>query len=475
MDARLRTADPAVMSDAMAEGATTGTKPTVYIETYGCQMNVSDSELMYGTLVAHGYEAVDGPDGADVILVNTCAIRENAETRVIGRLGELKRNMKPGAIVGVTGCMAQRLGPRLLTQAKHVSLVVGPDGYRALPGLIEGARKGEKFTATDFDLEEHYEDVVARRFEGVKAWIPVQRGCNYRCTYCIVPYTRGNERSRKLAEVVRETREVVAQGLTEVVLLGQTVNSYNDGTYDFADLLRAVGAVEGIRRVRYTSPHPNDFSERVIAAMAEVPTVCEHVHLPMQSGSTSMLKRMLRRYSREDYLACVARLRAAIPGISLTTDIIVGFPGETDAEFEDTLSLCREVRFDDAFMFKFSMREGTPAERMPKEWHIADVVVAERFERLMKTVRGISREGNLTRLGSTTGVLIEKVARDGELWQARTRDFKTVLVPADSGKIGDYLTVVLSGTTGATFMGTPVVDVQLTPAGKVRVPLPMAV
>ena len=453
------------MSGMTSEHATKPLKPTVYIETYGCQMNVSDSELMYGKLVAHGYEAVNGPDGADVILVNTCAIRENAETRVLGRLGELKRNMKAGAIVGVTGCMAQRLGPRLLTQAKHVSLVVGPDGYR----------KGEKFTATDFDLEEHYEDVVARRFEGVKAWIPVQRGCNYRCTYCIVPFTRGNERSRKLADVVRETGEVVAQGLTEVVLLGQTVNSYNDGTHDFADLLRAVGAVDGIRRLRYTSPHPNDFSDRVIAAMADVPTVCEHVHLPMQSGSTSMLKRMLRRYSREDYLACVARLRAALPGICLTTDIIVGFPGETDAEFEDTLSLCREVRFDDAFMFKFSMREGTPAERMPKEWHIPETVVAERFERLMTTVRGISREGNLTRLGSTTEVLIEKVARDGELWQARTRDFKTVIVPADSGKIGDYLAVVLSGTTGATFMGTPVSNSQLTPSGKVRLPLPMAV
>jgi tRNA-2-methylthio-N6-dimethylallyladenosine synthase len=439
----------------------------VYIETYGCQMNVADSELMYGKLAAHGYAPVDAPDGADVILVNTCAIRENAETRVIGRLGELKRFMKPDTIVGVTGCMAQRLGPRVLDQAKHVSLVVGPDGYRALPALLDGARKGEKFTATDFDLEEHYEDVVARRFEGVKAWIPVQRGCDYRCTYCIVPTTRGPERSRKLPDVVREVQQVVEQGLTEVVLLGQTVNSYSDGTHDFADLLRAVGAVDGIRRVRYTSPHPNDFSDRVIAAMAEVPTVCEHIHLPMQSGSTSMLKRMLRRYSREDYLECVARMRAAIPGLALTTDIIVGFPGETDEEFEDTLSLCREVRFDDAFMFKFSPREGTPATRMPPEWTIPDAVVAERFERLVSTVRGISRENNLSRLGDTVEVLVEKVARDGELLQARSRDFKTVMVPADAAQIGDYLVVQLTGTTGATFTGTPVSD------RKDRTPLPM--
>lgn len=442
-------------------------KPTVYIETYGCQMNVADSELMYGKLAAHGYEPIDAPDGADVILVNTCAIRENAETRVIGRLGELRRFMKPDTIVGVTGCMAQRLGPRVLDQAKHVSLVVGPDGYQALPSLLDGARRGEKFTATDFDLEEHYEDVVARRFEGVKAWIPVQRGCDYRCTYCIVPFTRGPERSRKLADVVREVQQVVEQGLTEVVLLGQTVNSYNDGTHDFADLLRAVGTVNGIRRVRYTSPHPNDFSDRVIAAMAEVETVCEHVHLPMQSGSTSMLKRMLRRYTREDYLDCVARLRAAMPGIALTTDIIVGFPGETDEEFADTLSLCREIRFDDAFMFKFSAREGTPATKMPPEWTIPDALVAERFEELVRTVRGISRENNLARLGDTMEVLVEKVARDGTLLQARSRDFKTVMVPADAAKIGDYLTVQLTGTTGATFTGTPVGE-------KKRTALPMA-
>lgn len=444
-------------------------KPTVYIETYGCQMNVADSELMYGKLMAHGYAPVDAPDGADVILVNTCAIRENAETRVIGRLGELRRFMKPDTIVGVTGCMAQRLGPRVLDQARHVSLVVGPDGYRALPALLDGARKGEKFTATDFDLEEHYEDVVARRFEGVKAWIPVQRGCDYRCTYCIVPYTRGPERSRKLADVVREVQQVVEQGLSEVVLLGQTVNSYTDGTHDFADLLRAVGSVDGIRRVRYTSPHPNDFSDRVIEAMATTPTVCEHVHLPMQSGSTSMLKRMLRRYTREDYLDCVARLRAAIPGIALTTDIIVGFPGETDEEFEDTITLCQQVRFDDAFMFKFSMREGTPATRMPAEWTIPDEVVAQRFDRLVSTVRGISRENNLARLGDTLELLIEKVARDGELLQGRSRDFKTVMVPADAARIGDYITVQLTGTTGATFTGTP-----LTAAAVVeRKPLPM--
>ena len=332
-------------------------QPTVYIETYGCQMNVSDSELMLGRLAAAGYAPVERPDGADVILVNTCAIRDHAEQRVIGRLGELKRHMTAGSVMGVTGCMAQRLGPQLLDKARHVSLVVGPDGYRALPQLVDGARRGERAIETSFDLEEHYEDFTPRRFDKVKAWIPVQRGCDYRCTYCIVPTTRGSERSRRLEEVVRETREVV--------LLGQTVNSYSDGVHDFADLLRAVGTISGIRRVRYTSPHPNDFSDRVIAAMAEVPTVCEHVHLPMQSGSSRMLKRMLRRYTREGYLECVARIRKAIPNVSLTTDVIVGFPGETDEEFEETLSAVREVGFADAYTFIFSPRDGTPATRLP--------------------------------------------------------------------------------------------------------------
>src|SRR5687767_1077209 len=429
-------------------------------------MNVSDSELMLGKLAAEGYTAVDQPEGADVILVNTCAIRDHAEQRVIGRVGELKRAMKPDTVLGVTGCMAQRLGPRLL-KAKHVSLVIGPDGYRALPALVEGARRGERTVATDFDLEEHYEDFAPKRFDKVKAWIPVQRGCDYRCTYCIVPYTRGNERSRKLADVVRETRAVVAEGMGEVVLLGQTVNSYNDGEHDFADLLRAVGSVPGIRRVRFTSPHPNDFSERVIRALVEVPTVCEHVHLPMQSGSTNVLKRMLRRYSRAEYFDCLARLRAAVPRLSVTTDIIVGFPGETESDFEETLSAVREAGFTDAFMFKFSMREGTPATRMPAEWIVSDEVASERMDRLVETVRAGARAQNLRLLGRTYEVLVEKEARRrGELLQARTRDFRTVIIPGDESMIGKYFTVELTGTTGSTFTGTIVRE---------RAPLPLAV
>ena len=440
------------------------TRPTVYIETYGCQMNVSDTELMLGKLTASGYDAVDGPDGADVILVNTCAIRDHAEQRVLGRLGELKRHMSPTAVMGVTGCMAQRLGPLLLERTPHVSIVIGPDGYRALPTLIDNARHGVRSSATDFDMEEHYEDFSPRRFDKVKAWIPVQRGCDYRCTYCIVPYTRGPERSRALADVVRETESVVADGMSEVVLLGQTVNSYTDGTYDFADLLRAVGSVDGIRRVRFTSPHPNDFSDRVIEAIATTPTVCEHVHLPMQSGSSRTLKRMLRRYTRESYLECAERLRSAISGVALTTDIIVGFPGETDDEFAETLSAVREVGFDDAYTFKFSMRDGTPAARLPAELAISDEIASDRLGQLIATVRQGSRSRNMALLGMRREVLVEKEARRGGLLQARTRDFKTVIIPGGPEMIGEYVNVELTGTTGSTFTGAVV---------RSREPLPM--
>lgn len=453
--------DVAALPEVPVQGAAAR---TVFVETYGCQMNVSDSELMLGKLAAEGYREVTQPDEADVILLNTCAIRDHAEQRVIGRLGELRGVMRSNAIVGVTGCMAQRMGPTLLERAPHVSLVIGPDGYRALPALLERARGGERAIETTFDLEEHYEDFTPRRFDGVKAWIPVQRGCDYKCTYCIVPTTRGPERSRRLADVVRETAAVVADGLSEVVLLGQTVNSYHDGEHGFADLLRAVGAVDGVRRIRFTSPHPNDFTDEVIAAMAGVPAVCEHVHLPMQSGSSRVLKRMLRRYTREGYLDCVRRLREAIPSLAISTDIIVGFPGESDEDFEETLTAVAAAGFDDAFTFKFSPRDGTPATRLPAEESVPDELATERLARLIAAVRAQARERNLGLLGQRREVLVEKAARRGDLMQARSRDFKTVLIPGDESLIGRYLTVELSGTTGSTFTGTLVTE---------RTPLPV--
>jgi len=430
--------------------------PRIYIETYGCQMNVADSELVLGVLEREGYVAVDDPAAADVVLVNTCAVRDHAEQKVLSRVGELKRCKRPGGVLGVVGCMAQRLGPRLLERIPEVDLVVGPDGYRGLPELIARARAGGGERAADVEFRgwEHYEDVPPAREAGASAFVTVQRGCDYRCTFCIVPMTRGPERSRKLADVVREVERLAGAGTTEVTLLGQTVNSYDDGTHDFADLLRAVGAVPGIRRLRFTSPYPTDFGEHVVAAMAATPAVCEHVHLPVQSGSSRVLRRMLRRYDRDRYLAVVAALRDAMPGIALTTDIIVGFPGETEDDFRETLSLVEAVAFDDAFTFRYSPREGTPATRLKDG--VPDPVARERLERLVAAVRGIARRKNVALVGSTHEVLVEGWAKRGDLLQGRTRANKVALFPGPDQWIGSYRTVRFTGTTGSTFAARPV-------------------
>ena len=425
----------------------------VYIETYGCQMNVSDSELMFGVLGREGYVRTDDPGEADVLLVNTCAVRDHAEQRVLGRMGELKRYKRPGDVMGVVGCMAQRLGPKLLARVPQVDLVIGPDGYRALPELIARARDGERAAEVTFKAWEHYEDVPPARDNPTSAFVTVQRGCDYRCTFCIVPMTRGPERSRKLADVVGEVARLAGAGTTEVTLLGQTVNSYHDGEHDFADLLRAVGAVDGIRRLRFTSPYPTDFTPRVLAAMAETPAVCEHVHLPVQSGSSRTLKRMLRRYDRDRYLEVVAALRAVIPGIALSTDIIVGFPGEIEADFQDTLSLVEAVAFDDAYTFKYSVRDGTPAVKIKD--HVPEQTKTERIGRLIELVRRVSKRKNVELVGSAHEVLVEGPAKRGDLLQARTRTNKIALLEGPLDWMGTYRRVRFTGTTGSTFTAWP--------------------
>ena len=424
----------------------------VYIETYGCQMNVADSELMLGVLHRDGYVQVEDPSIADVMLVNTCAVRDNAEQRVIGRVGELQRYKREGGVLGVVGCMAQRLGPTLLAKVPRVDLVVGPDAYRNLPELLAMAEHGQRVSDTGFRSWEHYEDVPAVREKAPTAFVTVQRGCDYRCTFCIVPYTRGPERSRRLADILREVTELADQGTSEITLLGQTVNSYHEGQHDFADLLRAIGQVQGLRRVRFTSPYPTDFTPRVIEAMAETGVVCEHVHLPVQSGSNAVLKRMLRRYTRERYLEVVDQLRRAIPGITFSTDIIVGFPGESEADFDQTLSLVREADFDDAYTFKYSVREGTPAVRLRD--HIDEELAAARLGRLVDAVRTQARRKNIGRVGSTHEVLVERPAKRGDLMLARTRTNHLVLLDLPASAIGEYHTVRLTGTTGSTFTGS---------------------
>jgi tRNA-2-methylthio-N6-dimethylallyladenosine synthase len=379
-------------------------------------------------------------------------VRDNAEQRVIGRLGELQRYKRDGDVLGVVGCMAQRLGPGLLAKVPRVDLVVGPDAYRNLPDLLGLADSGQRVSDTEFRSWEHYEDVPAMRDKAPTAFVTVQRGCDYRCTFCIVPYTRGPERSRRLQDVVLEIARLVEEGTSEVTLLGQTVNSYHDGEHDFADLLRASGQIEGLRRLRFTSPYPTDFTPSVIEAMATTPAVCEHVHLPVQSGSNTVLKRMLRRYTRERYLEVVSQLRQAIPGITLSTDIIVGFPGETEADFQQTVELIGEADLDDAYTFQYSVREGTPAVRLRD--HVAESIAAARLRRLIESVRLNVRRKNIARVGQTHEVLVERPAKRGGLMLGRTRTNHLVLLDLPPTAAGEYHTVRLTGTTGSTFTGS---------------------
>ncbi len=429
-----------------------------FIETYGCQMNIADSEIMAGSLVEQGYVTVDSPDKADVIIVNTCAIRENAERRVIGRIGQLQRHRQanPELVLAVTGCMAQRLGDGLLERSAGVDLVAGPDAYRRLGGLVDDIRFGTMTrgqTMLAFDAEENYEGLSAVRRDGVTAWVTVQRGCNHRCTFCIVPYVRGPEKNRDPAAVVAEVESAVRSGFSEVSLLGQTVNSYQYGDVGFAELLRRVARVDGIRRVRFTSPHPNDVSNELIEVMAVEPAVCRQLHLPVQSGSDMILKRMVRRYTVDRYLETVKRVRERVPGIALSTDVIVGFPGEGEKEFEATLELMRTVRFDDAYMYRYSLRDGTPATRFSSEDFIDTQTSGKRLEVLIEVHRKIQKEIQESELGDVREVLIEREARSDDDVLGRTESNKMVALPGTPDQIGTYADVRLLSTTGATFRG----------------------
>jgi tRNA-2-methylthio-N6-dimethylallyladenosine synthase len=447
-----------------------------YIETYGCQMNISDTELMHGILAEDGFVATDDPAAADVILVNTCAIRDHAEQRVIGRVGQLQQHRQdnPGVVIGVTGCMAQRLGETLLGAAGGgVDLVIGPDAYRKLPAALRAARApadpvapvrpslpvlgnagpgGRGLTVLDFDPFENYEGVAPRRTSAVSAWVPVQRGCNYRCTYCIVPYVRGDEKNRAPEEILGEIAALAEQGVPEITLLGQTVNSYEHGGWDFPRLLRESARVPGIRRVRFTSPHPNDFTRSLVEVMATEPHVCRQLHLPVQSGHDRTLKRMLRRYTVAEYLEKIAWVREAIPGIALSTDVIVAFPGETEEEYEATLDLMRTVRFDDAFLYRYSPRDGTPATRLPAEQFVPAEVGQRRLEGLIELHRSIQLEINQGEVGRVEEVLVEKEARRGGL-QGRTGSNKVVTFEGPAAWVGSFRTVRLTSTSGATFGG----------------------
>jgi tRNA-2-methylthio-N6-dimethylallyladenosine synthase len=423
--------------------------PAVYIETYGCQMNLADSELIRGHLARAGYAAATDPAEADVILLNTCAIREHAEERIIGRLGALAQHKvrRPAVQIGLAGCMAQHVRDRLLDRMPHLDFVAGPDSYRRLPALLGS----DAFVDVRLDRDETYADIAPTREAGVRAWITIMRGCDKFCTFCIVPYVRGRERSVPADAVLEQVREAAAHGYREVVFLGQTVNAYRDGTTDFGALLRAADGVGDLHRIRFTSPHPSDMNASAIEAMATCPKVCPYLHLPLQSGSTPVLESMQRGYTTDEYLALVERLRAAIPGLALSTDIIVGFPGEGERDFEATLALMRAVRFDSAFMFKYSPREYTKAAKW--EETVSDSEKAHRLQAVIALQEEIAAEINAGLVGTEVEVLVEGPARRREGWLAgKTPHFKTAVFPSRGAGVGELARVRVVDSTAHTLI-----------------------
>ncbi len=405
-----------------------------YLTTYGCQMNTYDSNLIGSLLENRGMTLTTDPNQAEVLIVNTCSIRGGAEDRAYARIASMRhyKRKNPKIRIAVIGCMAQNHGDKIPVSLEHVDFVVGPDRYRDLENLLfDSATLPAKKVWTEQNDFENYNGIMARLDGSVSSQITIMRGCNKQCTYCIVPNVRGVERSRDVDSILDEVRHAVKHGIHEVFLLGQTVNSFRTETASFADLLRQVNQVIGVKRIRFMSPHPRHFDEATILAMAECEKVCNHIHLPVQSGSSEILRQMRRQYTRERYLEIVKSLHQAISGLALTTDIIVGYPGETESQFEETLSLMREVRFDHAFMYSYSPREGTPA--FTELETLSSEEKQERLERVIELQMQITENCLDAKVGQTEEILIEHNApRNAEEWMGKTRDFKKVIFPATS-------------------------------------------
>ena len=427
-------------------------KSKVYIETYGCQMNLADTEIVLGILQNNGYSITREAQDADVVLVNTCSIRENAEQRVYGRLGNFKnlKDSKPELIVGVLGCMAERLRSDLVEKKRIVDVVVGPDEYRKLPELIDIAYNGDKGIGVKLSKTETYDDIIPFREDGLQAWISVMRGCDKFCTFCVVPFTRGRERSRALNSVVQEIEQLSLRNFKEVTLLGQNVNSYKDGENDFADLLSACAGVDQSMRIRFTTSHPQDLSDKLLYTIYEHKNICSYIHLPVQSGSDRILELMNRTYTVDHYLKLVDKAKRIIPGVSFSTDIISGFPTETYDEHVMTLDLMRHVRYDGAFMFKYSPREGTKAFKMNDD--VPDEVKSKRLQEIIQLQQQISFEINQALIGKEEIVLVEGFSRKSNLFlSGRTDTNKVVILPFNEEiKQGNYVRVRINRATSAT-------------------------
>jgi tRNA-2-methylthio-N6-dimethylallyladenosine synthase len=433
-----------------------------YLETFGCQMNVHDSEKVIGTLVSEGYRRVETVEEADLVLYNTCSIRDKAEQKVFHRLADYKKYQKEGKIFGVLGCVAQQEGERIFERAPHVSMVCGSASYRNLPQMLVQIEAGNRHVTglDDRQTDECFETEFTSRTNPHRGYITIIEGCDKFCAYCVVPFTRGKERSRTSDSVLVEARQMADLGYSEIQLLGQNVNSYKDpaGKKSFAELLAAVGEVPGIRRVRFTTSHPRDFGRDIVEAIDAVPALCDHVHLPVQSGSTRVLDAMQRLYSREQYLERIAWMKSAKRDISLTTDIIVGFPGETEDEFQQTLSLLETVEYDGVFSFKYSPRPNTPALSLDDP--IPDEEKARRLAVLMERQRDIQKHRNTRHLGTALEVMVEGRNEARGQWIGRTTQNKTVnfAVPdAVCPAIGSYVSVLITEKFPNSLLGQMVV------------------
>ncbi len=427
----------------------------IYIETYGCQMNVADTELVLGILTNKGYTVTNEINDANVILLNTCSIRENAEQKIYNRLDHLKgiKRNKPATVIGILGCMAERLRKSLIDEQKIVDVVVGPDEYRRLPEFIDTAFTGEKGIGVKLSRTETYDDIIPYREEGLSAWISVMRGCDKFCSFCVVPFTRGRERSRSLNSIVSEINQLSERGFREVTLLGQNVNSYFDNGNDFADLLSACAVVDRSIRVRFTTSHPQDLSDKLLHTIAEHPNICNYIHLPVQSGSNRILELMNRTYTIEHYLNLIEKARKIIPGVSFSTDIISGFPTETMEDHLMTLDIMQQVRYDGAFMFKYSPREGTKSYDMLDD--VSDDVKTKRLNDIIDLQHSISFEINQSQIGTEEIILVEGFSKKSDHFlSGRTDTNKIVIIPNnDEISVGDYVKVKINRATSATLFG----------------------
>ncbi len=434
---------------------TAGRHKSVFVETYGCQMNEYDSEIVREILRRNDFTLTESIDRAGVILLNTCAIRENAHDKIRSRIGELRQLKKrnKGMILGVLGCMAQNLKKELLEGNTGVDLIAGPDSYKALPVMIDRVHNtGEREFKLTLSEYETYADVFPTNRHGTNAWIAVMRGCDNYCTFCVVPMTRGRERSRDPFNIIEEVRQLAAHGFKQVTLLGQNVNSYKFKGFDFAKLIAAVSRIEGIERIRFTSPHPKDFPEALLEVVATNPKACKHIHLPLQAGSNRVLEAMNRTYTREHFVELAQRMRKLIPGLVLTTDVIVGFPTETEAEFQETLDVMLEVQFDSAFMFKYSERKETMASRtMPDD--ISDEIKTDRIVRLVDQQRHISYRRNQLHLGETFRIMVEGYGKKPKQLLGRNDGNKIVVFPENGAKPGDFVDVKVEEATPNTLIG----------------------